>query len=293
MKQKLHSLIIALILLAGALPAAAQAPIIASLSQNGRLVCSNLAPASVASIEWASSLSGPWHTNWSSLTEVPVASNGIISLSVPMFYRVRGFNTNNFTAEGTVLIPAGSFTMGDVLDGDFNALPTAVYVSGFFMDTNLVTLSKWQTVYDWATNNGYSFDHAGSAAGPNYPVTIVSWYDCVKWCNARSQQAGLAPCYYTDTNLTQVYRTGQAGNFAVFQNLNYGGYRLPTEAEWEKAARGQIAGARFPRGNTISQSQANYTANTATNYDLGPNGNNWGNAPTPVGSFSPQWLWPL
>jgi hypothetical protein len=67
-----------------------QAPVISSFSQNGGLICTNLSPGSVATVEWASSLSGPWQTNWTGLDAVMVNSNGIIQVSVPMFYRVRG-----------------------------------------------------------------------------------------------------------------------------------------------------------------------------------------------------------
>jgi formylglycine-generating enzyme required for sulfatase activity len=127
------------------------------------------------------------------------------------------------------------------------------------MDKYDVTLSLWQQVYNWATNHGYSFAHPGLGKAANHPVQTVDWYDVVKWCNARSQQAGLTPVYYTDAGLTRVYTNGDTD--AVYPNWAASGYRLPTEAEWEKAARGGLSGLRFPWGNTISWSQANYFGN--------------------------------
>ena len=70
--------------------AQAQAPVITSFGGCGVLVCSNLAPGSVAAVEWASLLSGPWQTNWAGLNAVTADTNGAILVSVPMFYRMRG-----------------------------------------------------------------------------------------------------------------------------------------------------------------------------------------------------------
>ena len=88
-----------------------------------------------------------------------------------------------------VLIPAGSFGMGDTLDGESDAIPTvSVSVSAFYMDINLVSYGQWQSIYSWATNHGYSFDDPGAGRATNQPVQTVSWFDCVKWCNARSEK---------------------------------------------------------------------------------------------------------
>jgi formylglycine-generating enzyme required for sulfatase activity len=160
------------------------------------------------------------------------------------------------------------------------------------MDVNLVSYSQWKSVYYWATNHGYGFVNAGAGKAANHPVQTVDWYDVVKWCNARSQQAGKTPVYYTDAGMTQVYTSGEVTPYVKWSAT---GYRLPTEAEWEKAARGGLSGQRFPWGNVIDESLANYYGNTATyGYDLGPNGYNTafatGGSPytSPVGYFAPN-----
>ena len=257
---------------------------ITAFRPDGTLVWSNAQAGATYTIQAVASL--PGGTNWVDYVQIS-ATNRV--------------NTNLLIAfhppAGMALIPPGSFTMGDALDGESDAIPTvSVTVSAFYMDTNLVSFSQWQAVYTWATSHGYVFDNAGAGKAANHPVESLNWYDVVKWCNARSQQADLTPVYCTDAGLTQVYTTGDTD--AVYANWAANGYRLPTEAECQKAARGGLSGLRFPWGNTIDWNHANYFSQwtgaapsypydlaTTSGYD--PAFTN-GGAPytSPVGSFA-------
>ncbi len=212
------------------------------------------------------------------------------------FYRVVMIpaTTNNAPA-GMVLIPAGSFQMGDTFnEGEAYELPVhAVYVSAFFMDQYEVTKGLWDQVKTWSATNGYAYDYPGDGKATNHPVQSIDWYDMVKWCNARSEMEGRTPCYYTDAALTQVYKSGQVAPYVNWT----GGYRLPTEAEWEKADRGGLSGHRFPWGDvdTITHAQANYFSDSSIPYDVSPTRgfnpafeNGASPYTAPVGSFAPN-----
>jgi formylglycine-generating enzyme required for sulfatase activity len=173
---------------------------------------------------------------------------------------------------GMVLIPAGPFAMGET--GIATPVHT-VTVSAFYLDQFEVSKALWDDVKSYADANGYGFENVGSGQGAFHPVHTVSWYDCVKWCNARSEKENLTPVYYTDAGFTTVYKTREGTPFA---NWTANGFRLPTEAEWEKAARGTLVGNNYPWGNTVNGGDANYYSSYDP-FDIG------GTETTPVGFY--------
>ena len=148
-------------------------------------------------------------------------------------------------------------------------------MDAYYIGKYEVTKAEWDEVRTWGLSNGYTDLAAGSGKASNHPVQTITWYDMVKWCNARSQKEGLTPAYYTNDAQTTIYKTGDVDVTNAQVNWSANGYRLPTEAEWEKAARGGLSGKRFPWGDTISHSQANYQASSNFSYDFSGSVNNY------------------
>ena len=125
------------------------------------------------------------------------------------------------SASDFVEIPAGSFTMGASYDDGFGTeYPTHnVTLSSYFISKNLVTQREWETLM------GDNPLDKLSITADNHPVHSISWYNAIYYCNKRSIKEGLTPCY-----------SGRGKKIKC--NFKANGYRLPTEAEWEHAARG-------------------------------------------------------
>ena len=157
-----------------------------------------------------------------------------------------------------VRVEGGIFQMGNASGGGNDERPVhTVTVKSFSMGKYEVTQKEYQEIMGTNPSN---------FKGDNRPVERVSWFDAVEYCNRRSVKEGLTPAY------------GGSGN-SITCDWNANGYRLPTEAEWEYAAKG---GNKDPM---VYEHSGSNSAGTVAWYK-----DNSGGSTQPVGGKAPNSL---
>ena len=118
--------------------------------------------------------------------------------------------------EGMVLVKGGTFLVGSEEISSDEEPVHPVSLNNFYIGKSEVTQAEWTAIMG---NNPSVFK------GENLPVENVSWYQAVEFCNKKSREEGLIPCY-------------SGSGDQVTCDFTADGYRLPTEAEWEYACQG-------------------------------------------------------
>jgi len=155
-----------------------------------------------------------------------------------------------------ILVKGGTFSMGDIWgDGHSRELPVHdVTLSSFYIGKYEVT----QKLYREIMGNNPSY-----FIGDSLPVEHVSWYDAIAFCNALSDTTGLEAVYTIDS-------------LSVTADFTKNGYRLPTEAEWEYAARSRGRDDRKWSGTNTESELGDYAWYYDNSHNLGSSHPNYG-----------------
>ncbi len=144
-----------------------------------------------------------------------------------------------------VFVEGGSFSMGSSDGAPVEQPVHNVQVDSFYISKYEVIQSQWKEIM--GTNPTLA-----KGTGEKYPIYNITWNDAVDFCNKLSIREGLIPCY-------------SGSGAGVECNFSANGYRLPTEAEWEYAARGGKKSQNRLYAGSDNEAEAGWSSENSDN----------------------------